>query len=465
MRISPKDALRRFAGLALAAGLALGATGAIAADAAVTHPASHATAGAAIDKVVVLTSYPEELTVRFQAAFERQYPGKRVEILWRQSADAMAYLKRSRGEVDVYWTPAPGNFAALREEGRFARLKLDHKALPGNIGGSPISDPEGYFAAFELAGHGIAYNKDTVHRLGLPAPRDWPDLAHPAYAGLIQVPIPGRIGFAPVLIETVLQGYGWERGWALLSEIAGNADFGGSGDNTPAADEVASGRKAARMTIDFFAATAIANGAPMGFAYPRKTAYNPAQVAVFADAPHPANARAFVDFVLSAQGQGLLLHPDVRRLPVRKALYDAHPELPAQPFAAGNLGYDGKLARARQGLVAALFESALVHRHAELAGLWAEVHRAEAAGLKQHPAIRAARALLSAPPIPDATQADADLRLSFAFPERTPGATREEAAAPVSNPLRDHIEVYWAAELDARITAARNALQTVGKKG
>lgn len=419
---------------------------------------------AAEDRVVVLTSYPEELTVRFQAAFERLHPGKRVEVLWRQSADALAYLRRGGAkDVDVYWTPAPGNFVALRDEGRLAKLDIDRSQLPAEIAGFSISDPGGYFAAFELAGNGIAYNLEALRKLGLPPPRDWSDLAAPAYAHRVGLPIPGRVGFAPVLIEAVLQGYGWDRGWAVLSEIAGNADFDASA-STPGTDDIVSGRKAALMTIDFFAATAIAAGAPVRFVYPPQTAYNPAQIAVLADAPHPQMAREFVAFALSADGQALLLHPDVRRLPVRLDLYAAHPELSAQPFAPGNLAYDGALTRARQGLVATLFDQALVKRHAEFAALWQAVHEAESAGRRDDPATLQARAVLAAAPIGDIDQSDPALRRTFAFPDRVPSATQGgAAAAPVvkqddGSPRKD-IEARWQNDLSARINAASTILK------
>ncbi|TBV09669.1 ABC transporter substrate-binding protein [Stutzerimonas kirkiae] len=420
--------------LALAVLLALAASGA-------------ARAG---DRVRVLTSYPEELTVRYQAAFEARHPGKRVEILWRQSADALAWLRRQRGQVDVYWAPAPGNFAALRDQRRLLRLELDREALPDAVGGSPISDAEGYFAAFELAGYGIAYNREALARLGLEAPREWRELAAAAYQGQVQMPIPGRVGFAPALVEALLQGEGWDAGWALLAAIAGNGALAGRGGNRADADDVAAGRVAARMTIDFFAARAIADGAPVAFAYPRRTLYNPAQIAIFADAPNPAGARAFVDFALSDAGQRLLLHPDVRRLPVRKALY-LSVELPAQPFASDSLGYDGELGRARQGLVAALFDIALVRRNDELVELWRRLQQAEGGGQAQHPALLRARQLLSAAPMALAEQADSELRQAFANP------------TTASEPLRTRREAEWMAAVDARIAAARAALRQAAR--
>ena len=58
-----------------------------------------------VSKVVVMTSYPEEVVARFEAAFEKVHPGTRVEILWRRSGDALSYLRKpNQGNVDVYWT-------------------------------------------------------------------------------------------------------------------------------------------------------------------------------------------------------------------------------------------------------------------------------------------------------------------------------------------------------------------------
>ncbi|MCO5977319.1 ABC transporter substrate-binding protein [Ideonella oryzae] len=412
-------------------------------------------AGIGAGTVVVLTSYAEELSVRYQALFERLHPGTRVEILWRQSADALAYLRRSRGEVDVYWAPAPGNFSALAGEGRFAPLQAtrrEGRALAHAVAGRPIDDLQGRYAAFELAGYGIAYHPAAVRRLGRPAPRDWADLVHPAYAGQIQIPIPGRIGFAPVLIETLLQGSGWDAGWALLAALGANADFGAASDASPGPDQVVSGARAARLTIDFFANQAIAGGAPLAFVYPRRTAYNPAQIGVLADAPHPVLAQAFAALCLSEPGQTLLLHPDVRRLPVRPGLYGAHPDLPARPFAPGNLAYDGSLTRERNGLVAALFDLALVQRHGEQAALWAALHRAEAARPGAG-ALREARALLSAPPVSQAQQDDPALRQRLAWPERRPGQDE-----PAPDPARGVLLAHWAADRDARLQAARQIL-------
>lgn len=44
-------------------------------------------------------------------------------------------------------------------------------------------------------------------------------------------------------------------------------------------------------------------GFPVEFRYPTVTTLVPANIAIVKDAPHPENAAAFNDFLLSAQGQ------------------------------------------------------------------------------------------------------------------------------------------------------------------
>jgi hypothetical protein len=45
------------------------------------------------------------------------------------------------------------------------------------------------------------------------------ETADPRFAGQIALPSPATVGFAPPLMEIVLQAYGWEEGWALWSEM------------------------------------------------------------------------------------------------------------------------------------------------------------------------------------------------------------------------------------------------------
>ena len=297
----------------------------------------------ATEKVVVLSSYPQEVITQFETAFEQAYPQYRLEILWRQSRDTMNYLHQPHSPVDVYWTPAQRNFAMLAREGALRKLDIDLSGLPKKIGGFQISDPDGYYVAHETAGYGMAYHPGELKRLGLPVPTDWKSLTAPAFSGHVVLPIPSKVGYAPMLVDTLLQGYGWEQGWSVLEQVAANAALADAGA-TFISDDVGSGRIAVGMTMDFFA-----------------------HVGIFREATNLDGARAFTSFVLSEQGQKLLFHPDIRKLPVRPAVYANKPKDYFDPFAAAqraSYDYDVTAGLTRQELDSALFDALITRQHA-----------------------------------------------------------------------------------------------------
>ncbi|MCE4556533.1 ABC transporter substrate-binding protein [Roseateles cellulosilyticus] len=360
--------------------------------------------------VVVLTAYPEEVTSRFEAAFEKAEPGYRLQLVWRMPHDALPYLQApGHNGVDVYWSASPRTYAALKLGGALRRMDgIERSGLPTRIGGTEISDTDGHYLATEVAGYGWALNPARLAALGLAQPADWPDLALAAWHGQVVLPAPSRVGFAPPMVDIVLQAFGWERGWALWSAIAGNAALVGAG-STFVTDEVASGRRAAGLTIDFFAAAAVASGAPLAFGYPAHGGINPAHIAITRDAPHPEGAQAFVRFMLSEDGQALLGHPRIRKLPVRPSAYARLPEGSFNIFEAARAGgydYDNARGQARLGLISALFEQAFVADAAEHAEAWRRLHAADVGG---HPRAAEARALLEAAPGAEALAQDTAL--------------------------------------------------------
>lgn len=362
--------------------------------------------------VTVLTSYPDNVISRFEAAFEAAYPEYRVNVLWRMPHDALPTLRQpDQGGVDVYWSASPRNFNTLQAEGAWQPLGIPLDGLPQHIGRAPLGDGQGYFTATELAGYGFALNPVLLAARGIAPPADWRDLADPRLDGLIALPIPARVGFAPVMVDIVLQAYGWEAGWALWSEIAALARLVDRGA-TFVGDEVAQGRCAVGLSIDFFVASAIANGAPVEFRYPAHGGINPGQIAIPRSAPNPEGARAFARFILSRPAQALLCHPDIRKLPARPEAYALAPANYHNPFAAAARGaydYDGERGRGRLALIAHLFEACLIQPREEVAALWRRLHALEARGGRREDL----RRQLGAVPCSEAEGDRAELRALF----------------------------------------------------
>jgi phosphoglycerate transport regulatory protein PgtC len=409
-------------------------------------------ARAATRRLAVLTSYPPEVISRYVDAFSAARPGTRVDVVWHSGDDARDYLLGAgRGKIDVYWSPAVPTFHALKRDGALRPLSLDLTGLPGHIGTQMLSDPDGCFEATEIAGYGLALNLPALARARLPAPRDWADLADPVYAGQIAMPVPGSVGFAPVITEIVLQSQGWTRGWALLARIAANAALLGE-RGSDLLDPVKSGQTAIGLSIDFFAAQAILKGAPLRFVYPRANAFEPAQIAIPADAPAPEEALAYVRFVLSEAGQKLLVDPDLRRLAVRPSVYAGMPADYYNPWAeeAQLPPFDTDRMVVRRDLDNALFGRLIVVPRARTAPLWAEIRRLGAhPGLPPNARARldSAEAHLTAVPLDE--HAAGALASAFVGTGRK-GATPHPAAATAM--------AAWDARIDADIDAATHAI-------
>ncbi|EEF26779.1 conserved hypothetical protein, partial [Ricinus communis] len=133
----------------------------------------------AADKVVVMTSYPQEMISQFEAAFEKDFPQYRLEVLWKQSNDAFSYLSQHPGEVDVYWTPSRQNFSQLAKQGLLQKLDPVWIHAPASLHGTLLNDPQGFYAATEIAGLGMVIAPTALDKAKLRQPQDWQDLTNP----------------------------------------------------------------------------------------------------------------------------------------------------------------------------------------------------------------------------------------------------------------------------------------------
>lgn len=323
----------------------------------------------AAEKVVVMTSYPQEMISQFEAGFEKQFPQYRLEVLWKQSNDALTYLTQHPGEVDVYWTPSRQNFTQLAKQGLLQPLDAAWIKAPASLHGTLLNDPQGYYAATEIAGLGMVISPAAFAKSKLQIPKDWQDLTQPALQGQVAFPLPGKIGFAGGLIDAMLRGQAWSEAWVMLGKITLNARFIENG-STFITDEVAAGRAMVGITMDFFAASAIAKGAALQYVYPPVVAYSPAHVAILQNAPHQEAAKAFAQFTLSPVGQQLLFTPDIRKLPVDPMAYKSSPQGYFNPYAAPGLKDEKVRDVTEQNMLNAYFEATLAKHQAMLQSLF-----------------------------------------------------------------------------------------------
>ena len=364
-------------------------------------------------KLSIVTSYPPDTTNTFKKAFEKAYPGVKVELLRKGTSSGIKYLQETAGnnKSDLFWASAPDAFEVLKGDGLLAKYKVKIKGIPAKVGAFPVNDPDGYYKGFAASGYGIMWNTRYLKAKKLPPAREWADLKKPVYHGHVGMSAPSRSGTTHLTVETVLQGLGWNKGWAEWKAIAGNfktvtaRSFG-------VPDGVNSGQFGLGVVIDFFGLSSKASGFPVDFAYPSVTTLVPANIALVKNGPNPKVAAAFIEYLMSKQGQELLLSPKIMRLPVNPATYSKAPAGFPNPFKDKSIGaavkFDLQLSKNRYNVVNSLFDVMITYRLGELRAATKAIQAAEAAlagksNAKARKLIAEARALVSATPVDEAT--------------------------------------------------------------
>lgn len=323
---------------AIAAALALG----------LALPAIDA-AGAVEGKLVLYTSQPNTDAQQTIDAFKARHP--KVEISFvrdgtpRVMAKLRAEFEAGAPQADVLLIADAVTMEGLEKEGRLlAHDKAQTAAYPAGI-----HDPAGFWFATKLITTGIVYNTKAALK-----PTSWLDLAKPEAKNLLAMPSPLNSGAA--MIHTITLTGSLPGGWSFYEALQKNGALA-SGANGDILRQVATGEKLYGMIVDFMPIREKAKGAPVEFVFPKEGVSAVSEpVAILKNTRNPEAAKAFVDFLISQEGQELALkqgyvaaHPQVA-LP---AGYPAREAIKLMPFDAAKALADEPAARKR---FSAIFE-------------------------------------------------------------------------------------------------------------
>lgn len=413
---------------------------------------------AARGEVSIVTSYPPSFFEPFRLAFEKLRPDIRVNIQQRNTASASRFiLERADVSPDIFWASATDAFELLKSRNALRPIRPRATEAPQYALGYPVNDPEGYYLGFALSGYGIVYSPSYLRQHNLPVPRNWDDLLKPVYSGHIGITSPSRSGTTHLIVEVFLQTYGWERGWAMLSRLGGNLSTV-TARSFGVASGVAQHRFGIGITIDFLAQPDDAPLADNVFIMPTDTIYAPANIAILKKAKNLRNAEAFVDFLLSEQGQKILLDPEISRIPVLSKLNKNLLPPPDRRGLIKAAGFAPRLSAERYGLVNLIFDSFIVRRRATLTRLWQKLSTLEAANFtdtKTLSTLARAHRLLGTPPLSAYEVSDLDEVLKTEWPRSVARTPEQERFAAE---IRSRIEHNFATvdTLLSSVTPATN---------
>lgn len=249
-------------------------------------------------RLVLYTSQPNTDAQQTIDAFRAKYP--KVDISYVRDgtplilAKLRAEIEAGAPQADLLLIADSVTMEGLKKEGRL----LPHTAADVSAYPAGIHDKDKFWFSTKLITTGIVYNTKAPIK-----PTSWQDLLKADTKGQIVLPSPLNSGAA--MIHTVTVTSNLPEGWSYYEKLKGNNALasGGNGDVLKA---VAGGEKLYGIVVDYMPIREKAKGAPVEFVFPKEGVSAVTEpVAILKSSKNPEAAKAFVDFVLSQDGQQL----------------------------------------------------------------------------------------------------------------------------------------------------------------
>jgi len=327
------------------------------------------------DRVVILTPHSEPIRYEIGRAFREYYRvrfGREVSVEWRTpggTSDIVRYIadrfesskSRDAGiEVDLFFGGGQYDHHRQAEKGYAVDAGIQRlhpewfkdDVMPQRFGGEIFYDPAGRYYGVCLSSFGICWNLQRLGELSeATPPSGWESLGESRFFGTLVIADPTKSGSVNKCYELMVQqqiatavaaGQGVDQGWAnginLIKRIAANSRTV-TDSASKVSHETAAGASVAGICIDFYGRSeaewsAVQSGGAerLLFLSPTNgTSVSADPIQLLRGAPNRDIAVAFIEFVLSEDGQKLWNYKvgtpggprryALRRLPIRKELY------------------------------------------------------------------------------------------------------------------------------------------------
>ncbi|MDP1580036.1 MAG: ABC transporter substrate-binding protein [Candidatus Didemnitutus sp.] len=373
-------------------------------------------------------------SVDVQAAFANHRLPKDASTEAQEARKAYLDSNVSCG-IDVFFGGGSFDFIRQANAGRIVDSGIMQKhpewfndhVIPAEFTGEPYLDKQGRWLGAVLSSYGMLYNFDSLKRLGIAQPpQQWEDIADPLYEGEVALCDPTKSSSIAKAFENVIQQQiyrewdrlaretgkprkeleaaavraGWERGLSVLQRIGANARYFTDSSQKPPID-VLHGNSAVGMCIDFYgryqeeSASQRSGQKRLGyFSPPDGTVLSPDPIALMRGAPNRVPGTAFIEYVLSMEGQQLWNFKvgteggpqrfALRRLPIRRDFYaqtdwqerrsdpEVHPYEGDNPLIYNQSWTSGDTFRAMAFVIRVM----CLDTHPELVRAWREIIKA-----------------------------------------------------------------------------------------
>lgn len=283
--------------------------------------------------LTVYTAGPGSLAKSLASGFEQQ-TGVKVTVFQATTGKVMARLEAEQAnpQADVLISASWDTAEDLHQRGwllPFASANADQ--VPANLKSTD-------YIAQGVSALGIVWNSKS----GTPEPKEWRDLTQPAFKDKVTTPDPALSGASLDLLIGLQNSMG-DQAWQLFDDLKKNGMVV-SGPNAQAVTPVMQGAKAAVFgAVDYVSYGNIQQGESLKVIFPASgTVIAPRPMMILKTSQHADDAKAFIDYVLSPEGQARVadawLMPARRDVAAKRPLLDALKVLPTTSEGSSERG-------------------------------------------------------------------------------------------------------------------------------
>ncbi|MEK5271921.1 ABC transporter substrate-binding protein [Aeribacillus sp. FSL K6-8394] len=245
------------------------------------------------------TSQPDEDAQRLVTAFNEKYPEVKVNTFRSGTEEVIAKLQAEKEagniQADVLLVADAVTFESLKNDD----LLLSYKSKEAEQIPDQFIDSDGMYTGTKVMATVLAVNTNSVKNI----PDSWNVLTESDAKGKAIMPSPFYSGAAAYNLGVFTRQN--DLGWDFFKRLKENGMAVTKG-NGGVLKSVASGEKQYGIVVDYLAARAKKEGSPVEFIYPKEgVPVITEPIGIMKDTKNEEAAKAFVDFVLSEEGQKL----------------------------------------------------------------------------------------------------------------------------------------------------------------
>lgn len=261
------------------------------------------TPAAAKQTVMLYSSLKDSQLAALKEGFMKKHPNITMDYYTAGTGNVMTKLatEQQAGGIsaDIIWVGDPTNYIDFKEQG----LLLAYDSPAAAAIPDKFKDPERLYMSARLIMLGFVYNTNLVK--GDQIPRTWEDLLKPEFKDYIAMTDPTTSGTTLFTVAGLVQNPRY--GWTYFEKLKANGvklENGSSG----VVNKAAAGEYKVSIGVDYIARTVMAQGATVGFVYPESDIpIIESPIAIIKNTKNPEAAKKLYDFIISEEGQSVLL--------------------------------------------------------------------------------------------------------------------------------------------------------------